>query len=389
MYYTIYKITNHLTGEYYIGQHQTNDINDGYMGSGPGIVENIKEHGKDNFLKEILFVFDTKSEMNDKEIEMISDDILQDPLCLNRQGGGYHAWNVRNSIVIFDEGSKKWKRIRKSEYDPDKHITPTSNTITVYDILIEMKRRIPTTEYHKNKDRYRTAGTGKVSVYNKSDGKSMSIPIEEYDSTIHTKVLGGIVASINGRRQYVSKEMFDKENLVGCHKNKVTVTDTYTGERKHVSVEEYRGNKDRYKTSGLNTVSVYDTEEGIRKRVDKGEFNNNRERYRATTHGQKTVWDIEQERFLNIPKGDFDRKIHRLASDKMIICISENGKTLIDFWGSKKDFVKMYGFGIYTQALNETQNFQPLHRNKYAAYIGCSFKIIDWSNQNERHKKRA
>ena len=43
MRHLIYKITNKLNGKYYIGRHSTNNINDGYMGSGIGIKKCYKK----------------------------------------------------------------------------------------------------------------------------------------------------------------------------------------------------------------------------------------------------------------------------------------------------------------------------------------------------------
>ena len=48
MFYTIYKVTNKLNSKYYIGKHQTLDLDDGYMGSGKLIRYAVKKYGKDN-----------------------------------------------------------------------------------------------------------------------------------------------------------------------------------------------------------------------------------------------------------------------------------------------------------------------------------------------------
>lgn len=88
MKYTIYKITNTINNKFYIGKHQTNNINDSYMGSGIAIVKAIKKYGKENFTKEILFVFDNEQDMNKKEKELITEELVSDPNCYNIGVGG-------------------------------------------------------------------------------------------------------------------------------------------------------------------------------------------------------------------------------------------------------------------------------------------------------------
>ena len=41
--FTIYKTTNLINGRFYVGMHKTNDLDDGYMGSGKMIQRAIKK----------------------------------------------------------------------------------------------------------------------------------------------------------------------------------------------------------------------------------------------------------------------------------------------------------------------------------------------------------
>jgi group I intron endonuclease len=91
MYFTIYKISNQLDGKFYIGKHQTKKLDDDYFGSGKLLGRAIKKHGKENFLKEILHVFDNEEEMNAKEAELVDiDSKMSYNLCEGGKGGfGY------------------------------------------------------------------------------------------------------------------------------------------------------------------------------------------------------------------------------------------------------------------------------------------------------------
>ena len=77
MKYTIYKTTNLINGKFYIGKHQTINLNDGYLGSGKALIKAIQKYGRDNFQKEVLFEFNTEAEMNAKEIELVTEEFCK------------------------------------------------------------------------------------------------------------------------------------------------------------------------------------------------------------------------------------------------------------------------------------------------------------------------
>lgn len=124
MYYTVYKITNTISGRYYIGKHQTKNLNDGYMGSGKILLQAYKKYGKEKFTKEILHIFNTEEEMNSKEKELVI--ISEDSYNICPGGNGGFGYINGNNIGKFrgknhsEETKQKIreKRIGKSNYTP-------------------------------------------------------------------------------------------------------------------------------------------------------------------------------------------------------------------------------------------------------------------------------
>ena len=88
MLYTIYKVTNVINDKIYIGKHQTLNPNDNYYGSGVALKNSIKIHGKENFKKEVLFVFESEQEMNLKEKELITEEFVARTDTYNMGVGG-------------------------------------------------------------------------------------------------------------------------------------------------------------------------------------------------------------------------------------------------------------------------------------------------------------
>jgi hypothetical protein len=106
--YVIYKITNKINNKFYIGKHETFDINDNYMGSGKLIVAAIKKYGIDSFEKEILYICSSYDEATRKEKEIVNLDVVNNELSYNlRVGGDGGNTNVLKTTSEIKEIYKK------------------------------------------------------------------------------------------------------------------------------------------------------------------------------------------------------------------------------------------------------------------------------------------
>lgn len=88
-YHFIYKTTNLLSGRYYIGMHSTNNLDDGYFGSGTRIRRAINKHGEENFKREILEFCETREELKSREEEIVNLNEITKVDCMNLKVGGY------------------------------------------------------------------------------------------------------------------------------------------------------------------------------------------------------------------------------------------------------------------------------------------------------------
>jgi hypothetical protein len=106
----IYKITR-FDGKYYIGRHSTDNIEDDYFGSGSYIQKSLKKHGKSKHTKEIIDLLSSYEDCVERERQLITLEVLNDPLCMNYQIGGMGGYCPSQEVrSLLSEGTKNaWK----------------------------------------------------------------------------------------------------------------------------------------------------------------------------------------------------------------------------------------------------------------------------------------
>lgn len=110
-YYGIYKITNLLNGKMYIGQHTTEDLDDGYMGSGKIIKQAVKKYGIENFRKEWIMFCEDEEELNYWESVFVDETWVMRSDTYNLQTGGNH-W------TLSEESRRKMSEARSGNKNP-------------------------------------------------------------------------------------------------------------------------------------------------------------------------------------------------------------------------------------------------------------------------------
>jgi hypothetical protein len=95
-YHFIYKTTNLINSKYYIGMHSTNNLEDGYLGSGKKLRRSINKYGVENFKCEILEFLTDRDTLAKREKEIVNEELLKDPNCMNLKEGGHGGFDLIN-----------------------------------------------------------------------------------------------------------------------------------------------------------------------------------------------------------------------------------------------------------------------------------------------------
>jgi len=110
VYYYLYEVTNLVNGKTYIGQHITDDLEDGYLGSGKALKSAIKKYGRDKFKKEILVFANGPTSLNFMERCMVPLWWAELPNNYNMMEGGHNGARMsaeaRKKISLGRKGKK-------------------------------------------------------------------------------------------------------------------------------------------------------------------------------------------------------------------------------------------------------------------------------------------
>lgn len=163
MYYTIYKTTNAINNNFYIGKHKSKTLTDNYLGSGKFLLTAIKKYGKQNFYKEILHYCTSETEMNELERNIVNELLISDRNCYNAKiggDGGWTSWNKTKEAKSAREKGLTRSHSTLSKRNKDRWQGMTSDEKTQYLIALNSKDKNTKPHSYETKEKIKNKVKG-------------------------------------------------------------------------------------------------------------------------------------------------------------------------------------------------------------------------------------
>lgn len=251
-----YKITNNLNGHFYYGIHSTDDLEDGYMGSGTALKNAIKKYGVENFGKEILKFFGTRKEAAEYEEENVTMSLINEEGCYNIIPGG-EKYPCIGMITMYDNVEKKFVLLPLEKYQLNKkRYSPMGGgMVCATENATGIRKMINTEEYYKNKDAYTHHRIGKVPAKDKN-GKIFLVETSDerlktgeltyiQTGTKHSKEWSAKVKKIFKEIKHQQGEKNSQYGTVWIHKDDAVKKIKKEEEGKYLNIGWKRGRKEK------------------------------------------------------------------------------------------------------------------------------------------------
>ena len=120
-YYYVYETTNLINDKKYIGWHQTDFLDDKYIGSGRRLQMAIKKYGQEHFKRNILQFFNSAEEAKEYEKLLITNVVIESNKYYNLMPGGTGGdgkgiYSRNYNRVFSEEHRKNISKSRKGRF---------------------------------------------------------------------------------------------------------------------------------------------------------------------------------------------------------------------------------------------------------------------------------